>query len=81
MESQQSIPSIQTRFSAWLADELRPERLMKGLATGFMLYLPEIIMILVLSPDLLRVARGPAPLWAGFHHDRGCSVAHGGLPA
>ena len=67
MESQQSIPSIQTRFSAWLADELRPERLMKGLATGFMLYLLEIIMIVSFSALIFSGSlEGQLPYGLGF---------------
>jgi SulP family sulfate permease len=46
VDSQQTVPTNQSRFSAWLADELRFETLVKSLTTGFLLYILELIEVI-----------------------------------
>jgi sulfate permease, SulP family len=67
MESHQANPSIQSRFSVWLADELRPDLLLKSLATGFLVFILELIVVisfsaLIFSGDLA----GQLPFGLGF---------------
>jgi SulP family sulfate permease len=46
MKSLGSTLTVQTRFSTWLADELRPDTLLKSAASAVLMYVLEIIVVL-----------------------------------